>query len=290
MVEGVTTRHQKETHQLQKDLEKLEAKVEHTAEQLRTEMCAIGADLRRLFEQLLEKGDSNSKDSQVRQSGSGGSTDVKMKVVATPGLETRASTQTVTEHIDLTSGSRLPTKFSKLECPRFDGENFRGWLLKIEQFFEADQTRDQDKVRAVMMQLEGKALQWHQRFMKNQGSLMNVTWSQYLLEMRNRFDNNEFIDPMLELVGLKQTHTVEEYYDEFESLLNLLQLPDDYTLSIFISNLKLELSKPIRLFYPQSLTHALNLSKQLEAMIFNTPRRPYLPIKNPTVAFNSQNI
>ena len=95
---------------------------------------------------------------------------------------------------------------------------------------------------------------------------------------------------MLELVGLKQTHTVEEYYDEFESLLNLLQLPDDYALSIFISNLKPELSKPIRLFYPQSLTHALNLSKQLEAMIFNTPRRPYLPIKNPIVAFNSQNI
>ena len=50
MAEGITTRHQKETHQLQKDLEKLEAKVEHTAEQLRIEMRAMGADLRRLFE------------------------------------------------------------------------------------------------------------------------------------------------------------------------------------------------------------------------------------------------
>ena len=47
---------------------------------------------------------------------------------------------------------------------------------------------------------------------------------------------------MLELVGLKQTNIVEEYYDEFETLLNLLQLPDDYALSIFISNLKPELS------------------------------------------------
>ena len=114
----------------------------------------------------------------------------------------------------------------------------------------ADQTSENDKVCIVMMHLEGKALQWHQRYMKNQNGLSEIIWTQYLHEMRNRFDNSEFTNPMLDLVTLKQTHTVDEYYDEFESLLNLLQLPDDYALSIFISNLKPELSKPVRLFYP----------------------------------------
>ena len=102
----------------------------------------------------------------------------------------------------------------------------------------------------VILHLEGRALQWHQRFMKNHRVLSEVSWNQYLQDMRSIFNNNEFTDPMLELVRLKQTHTVEEYYDEFESLVNLLQLPDDYVLSIFISNLKPELSRLVRLFYP----------------------------------------
>ena len=112
-----------------------------------------------------------------------------------------------------------------------------------------------------MMHLEGRALQWHQRFMKNQGPLTEVNWNVYVVEMRNKFSENEFFDPMIELVSFKQTKTIEEFYEEFESLLNLLQLLDDYALSIFISSLKPEISKPIRLFYPKTLTHALNLCK-----------------------------
>ena len=44
---------------------------------------------------------------------------------------------------------------------------------------------------------------------------------------------------MLELVSLKHIGIVEEFYDKFESLLNILHLPDDYVLSVFISNLNL---------------------------------------------------
>ena len=184
------------------------------------------------------------------------------------------------DQLDLTEVGRPQTKLSKLECPRFGGTDFKGWYLKIEQFFAVDQTREQDKVRTVMMHLDGKALQWHQRFMKNQGSLSAVDWNQYILEMRNRFSENEFTDPMLEIVSLKQNSSVEEFYEEFECLLNLLQLPDDYALSIFISNLKSDISKLVRLFYPKTLTHAFNLAKKMESLIFNTPRRPFLPYRN----------
>ena len=107
--------------------------------------------------------------------------------------------------------------------------------------------------------------------MRNQGSLSEVNWNQYVTKMRDRFSKNEFTNPMLEIISLKQTASVEDYYEEFESLLNLLQLLDDYTLSIFISNLKPNISRLVRLFYPKTLTHALNLAKQLEALIFNTP-------------------
>ena len=79
---------------------------------------------------------------------------------------------------------------------------------------------------------------------------------------------------------LKQVNTVEEYYKEFESLLNLLQLPDNYALSVFISNLKSDLSKFVRLFYPKTLNHALSLAKKMESLVYNLPRKPFTPYRN----------
>ena len=108
--------------------------------------------------------------------------------------------------------------------------------------------------------------------------------------MRSRFSDNEYSDPMLELVSLRQTKTVEEFYEEFESLLNLLQLLDDYALNVFIDNLKPEISKSVRLFYPKTLTHAFNLAKQMESLLFQTLRKPYIPYKNPPNPTNPYNL
>ena len=60
MTDGVTTRHQKESQQFQKDLEKLDAKLDCSIAQLRSEMQAMGSDLRQLFEQMMGKMESKS--------------------------------------------------------------------------------------------------------------------------------------------------------------------------------------------------------------------------------------
>ena len=74
--------------------------------------------------------------------------------------------------------------------------------------------------------------------------------------------------------------------------MNLLQLSDDYILSIFVSNLKPEIATSVRLFYPKTLTHAFNLAKQVESMLYNFPRKPYIPYKNALVSqfFNQPTI
>ena len=82
---------------------------------------------------------------------------------------------------------------------------------------------------------------------------------------------------MSELVSLKQSSSIEEYY-EFEALLNLLNLNDEYSLSIIVSNLKPEIAKLVRLFYPKTLTNAVNLAKQVESMLYNIPKNPLYPI------------
>ena len=177
---------------------------------------------------------------------------------------------------------KMLSRRNKLECPRFEGYDFLGWLMRVEQFFDAVGTQEIDEVQIVMIHLDGKMLQWHQRYMKMKGLLKDVKWIEYMADMRARFHDTEFQDPMSEIVSLKQSQTVEEYYDEFEGLLNLIQLPDDYALSIFVSNLKPELSKAVRLFHPKSLSHALNLAKQMEFSMYNFPRRPYTAYKSPT--------
>ena len=126
--------------------------------------------------------------------------------------------------------------------------------MKLEQYFEADNVDDAAKVRTVMLHLEGRALQWHQHYARTNGGSASLQWEPYLEAMRQRFGNTEFLDPMADLVALKQVGTVDDYYDDFLSLLNSLHLSADYALSIFISNLKLDISKMVRLFCPKTFT------------------------------------
>ena len=91
---------------------------------------------------------------------------------------------------------------------------------------------------------------------------------------------------MSKLVALKQSSTVEAYYEKFEALLNLLQLTDDYSLSIFVSNLKPEIAKSVRLFYLKTLTHAFNLAKQVKSMLYNLLKKSFIPYKNDPASLN----
>ena len=166
------------------------------------------------------------------------------------------------ESVDTNSGcfSRFNRTF-RLECSRFDGGDFLGWLMKLEQFFEGEKIEEKAKIRVAMMQLEGKVLQWHQYYAKANGGLATPEWPTYIDEMRKRFGDTEFSDPMSDIVVLKQQGSVEEYYEAFLTLLNSLQLPPAYALSIFISNLRPEISNIVRLFFPKSLSHAFTLAK-----------------------------
>lgn len=160
------------------------------------------------------------------------------------------NTTNLTLTTELQSSTRVPSNYTKITCPRFDVEDFRGWLLKMEQFFVVDNTPENDKVRLVMMHLDERALQWHQWFMVNQGNINEVTWPYYLHHMKHRFCNPEFLDPMFELSRVRHTGTVEEYYLEFESWLNMVRLPDSQALGLFMSNLKSDICDHVRLYEP----------------------------------------
>lgn len=68
-----------------------------------------------------------------------------------------------------------------------------------------------------------------------------LNWPCYARSLQDKFGFSLFWDPMVDLVTLKQLGTVEQYHDVFVSLLNQWHLPEPYALSIFNSNLKLEI-------------------------------------------------
>ena len=49
-----------------------------------------------------------------------------------------------------------------LEMPIFNGEDPMGWLTKIERYLRMCTIREEDKMEAVMVAMDGKALGWFQ--------------------------------------------------------------------------------------------------------------------------------
>ncbi|TYG74087.1 hypothetical protein ES288_D04G154700v1 [Gossypium darwinii] len=80
---------------------------------------------------------------------------------------------------------------------------------------------------------------------------------------------------MDELVTLKQLGSVDQFHDGFLSLLNQLNLPETYALSIFLSNLKPEIGQDLRLFKPQTLVEGYNLARQVENIMSRPMKREF---------------
>ena len=69
----------------------------------------------------------------------------------------------------------------------------------------------------------------------------------YEQEVLERF-SRAFEDLMVDLKNLKQTGSVQTYQDLFEGLLNKVDFPESYTVSLFLGGLKDEIFMPIRMF------------------------------------------
>ncbi|KAH1081340.1 hypothetical protein J1N35_021101 [Gossypium stocksii] len=63
---------------------------------------------------------------------------------------------------------------------------------------------DNDNVRTIMLNLEGRALDWHYFHAQKHGGLQMLDWLGYALSLKERFGLRKFRDLMSKLVTLKQ--------------------------------------------------------------------------------------
>ena len=108
-------------------------KTEQLRMEFRTSMEVMGIEMRSMFEKKMIQMKSTNKTSMVELSeGSGGVSFSEVKMKSAMVTSTKAFTTPSTGHVDLTKIGRFLTKLSKLECPCFDGSDFKRWLLKME--------------------------------------------------------------------------------------------------------------------------------------------------------------
>nr|KYP66116.1 hypothetical protein KK1_012400 [Cajanus cajan] len=70
---------------------------------------------------------------------------------------------------------------------------------------------------------------------------------------------------MAELMRLRQKKFVCEYHEEFDSIVNRLNLSEEYMLSCFLGGLKNEIQMLVCMFQPSTIRRAFTLARMYEA-------------------------
>ncbi|KAJ0851953.1 putative nucleotidyltransferase, Ribonuclease H [Helianthus annuus] len=192
------------------------------------------------------------------------------------------------------SETRL-ARLGRLDFPKFNGEDVEGWIYKCNHFFEVDRTPEHLKMRYAVVNLEGKALPWHQGYFKsNNLTVDTISWDDYSRSATARFSMDLLEDAMEELKNLHQTGSLQEYCDAFDALLNKVTISQAHAVSLFVGGLKMEIRCLVKAFKPKDLREAYAISKQQEnlhnVLFGNLHNKRYTPNNSnfPHKSFNSQ--
>ncbi|KAF2311626.1 hypothetical protein GH714_025327 [Hevea brasiliensis] len=165
------------------------------------------------------------------------------------------------------------SRFPKLDFPHFSGDDIESWLIKVEYYFEVTNTPIENRVKIAAMHLDGKAVQWHQGYVRVKGTEAYGRWDEYVQGMKARFGILVFDDLLADLKNLKQTGTLQDYF-AFDALYPKVGIREDQALSFFLSGLVDELQMPIRMFKPKSLSEAYSIARLQEITVATLQNKP----------------
>ncbi|XP_026447045.1 uncharacterized protein LOC113347590 [Papaver somniferum] len=185
------------------------------------------------------------------------------------------------ELIHTSKFSRTP----KVDFPRFDGTNPRGWAQKCERYFAFHNFAESDRVDMAAIHFDSKVDSW---FLNYQQGKHKMSWDTFIHDLCVRFEDVAHDNYVGSFNKLSQSTKVEDYYDRFEHfkafmVANNPTLPESfYTLS-FISGLKDEIRTTVQMFKPEDTSHAFYLARMQHASLVNSPKqlkypsRPFIP-------------
>ena len=72
------------------------------------------------------------------------------------------------------NGGNNLSRISRIDFPKFEGEDVQGWIYKCEQFFELDSIGENMRVKIASIQ--ERALIWHQSYIKGFAAGVWAVW------------------------------------------------------------------------------------------------------------------
>nr|KYP41567.1 Retrotransposable element Tf2 [Cajanus cajan] len=153
-------------------------------------------------------------------------------------------------------------RWRKLEIPVFDGEDAYGWTTRVERYFDLKGMSGEEKLQAVMVAMEGKALTWYQWW---EFSTHQPTWEDFRAVVIRRFQPTMVDNPFELLLSLKQTGSVEEYREKFELYAGPLKSAKPaYLKGIFLNGLKELIKAELKLHPTESLADLMDCAQRVD--------------------------
>lgn len=161
-------------------------------------------------------------------------------------------------------------KFPKMDFPRFDGKNARGWVSKADKFFMLNPSIDSyTKVIYAALYLDGEADFWYQTI---QGESQRLPWEKFTELVLRRFSTGNEENLIGKFNKLVQTGTVDSYVGQFEELRGFMMAKypyqsEDFYLSSFISGLRPDIQQALYIYKPTTLQEAVDKAKEQEIFV-----------------------
>lgn len=149
-------------------------------------------------------------------------------------------------HPKTSTGAQTPYKTPKLDFPRFDGKDPRGWVSKCEKFFQLHpQTDLRSKVLCAALHMEGEADIWY-RCLETEN--FNLLWPEFVTLVCKRFAKSGYENLVGQFNKLTQKGRVDDYICQFDELRNYVMVAEgfhreSYYVDNFISGLREEIAQ-----------------------------------------------
>ncbi|XP_063938080.1 uncharacterized protein LOC135147942 [Daucus carota subsp. sativus] len=157
-----------------------------------------------------------------------------------------------------------PYKTPKLDFPKFDGKDPRGWLNKCEKFFQLNPTTDlRSRVLCAALHMENDADIWYRTVEREKSNLL---WPEFCNLVCQRFSKVGYENLVGQFNKLTQKGRVEEYITQFDELRNYVMAEEgfhreSYYIDNFISGLKDDIAQHLYNQKPKTMQEARDLAR-----------------------------
>ncbi|WVZ02752.1 hypothetical protein V8G54_023558 [Vigna mungo] len=163
------------------------------------------------------------------------------------------------------------------------GEDAYGWTNRLERYFWLKEVNEEEKMRVVIVALEGKTLNWFQWW---ETCYPNPTWETFKEAVVQRFQPTMLQNPFEVLIGLKQIGQVGKYIEQFELYAGFFKgMRHDYLIGIFLNRLKDDIRAEVKLYEPKSLDELMIKALMVEDKIQITSPRGSLVVQRSHTTF-----